>query len=89
MSEDLEFILEETRDSMKKALDHLETELKSRGLGFGGFAVGIDTEFCMRLLDLLSFTRNAETTRLLGELKSKYARHALGRRAADILSAQA
>lgn len=27
MSEDLEFILEETRDSMKKALDHLETEL--------------------------------------------------------------
>ena len=27
MSEDLEFILEETQDSMKKALDHLETEL--------------------------------------------------------------
>jgi ribosome recycling factor len=27
MSEDLEFILEETRDNMKKALDHLETEL--------------------------------------------------------------
>jgi ribosome recycling factor len=27
MSEDLEFILEETRDSMEKALDHLETEL--------------------------------------------------------------
>ncbi len=27
MSEDLEFIQEETRDSMKKALDHLETEL--------------------------------------------------------------
>ena len=27
MSEDLEFILEETREDMKKALDHLETEL--------------------------------------------------------------
>lgn len=27
MSEDLEFILEEARDGMKKALDHLETEL--------------------------------------------------------------
>lgn len=27
MSEDLEFVLEEARDSMKKALNHLETEL--------------------------------------------------------------
>src|SRR5882724_941050 len=68
--------------------NHLETELRSRGLGFGGFAVGIDTDFCLRLLDLLSYTRNAETTKLLSELKSKYARHALGRRAADILSSQ-
>jgi hypothetical protein len=69
--------------------NHLETELKNRGLGFGGFAVGIDTDFCLKVLDLLSHTRSPETTRLLTELKSKYARHALGRRAADILSARA
>jgi hypothetical protein len=68
--------------------NHLENELKSRGLGFGGFAVGIDTDSCLRILDLLSYTRNSETRRLLCEIKSKYARHALGRRAAEILSAQ-
>ena len=68
--------------------NHLENELKSRGLGFGGFAVGIDTDSCMRILDLLSYTNNPETRRLLCEMKSKYARHALGRRAADILAAQ-
>ena len=58
--------------------NHLETELRSRGLGFGGFAVGIDTDFCLRLLDLLAYTRLPETVKLMIELKTKYARHALG-----------
>jgi len=68
--------------------NHLESELRARGLGFGGFAVGINTDSCMKLMDLLADTRLPETTRLMMELKTKYGRHALGRRAADILKAQ-